>query len=59
MAALRRAASGEAGEARGTVRLTASEFMGAAVLPPMLTRFHAAHPGIAIELVLSNRLSDR
>lgn len=58
MAALTRAASGEAGEARGTVRLSASELMGAAVLPPMLTRFNAAHPGIAIELVLSNRIED-
>ncbi len=58
MAALTRAASGEAGEARGTVRLTASELMGAAVLPPVLARFNAAHPGIAIELVLSNRIED-
>jgi len=58
MAALRRAASGEATEARGTVRLTASELMGAAVLPPMLTRFHEAHPGIVIELVLSNRIEN-
>ncbi|HEX4113527.1 MAG TPA: LysR family transcriptional regulator [Stellaceae bacterium] len=58
MAALKRAASGEASAPRGTVRLTASELMGAAVLPPMLTRFHAAHPGIAIELVLSNRIED-
>jgi DNA-binding transcriptional LysR family regulator len=58
MAAMKRAASGEAEEARGTVRLTASEFMGAAVLPPMLARFHDAHPGVAIELALSNRLSD-
>jgi DNA-binding transcriptional LysR family regulator len=58
MAALKRAASGEADEARGTVRLTASELMGAAVLPPMLARFHEAHPGIAIELVLSNRIQD-
>lgn len=58
MAAMRRAASGEAGEARGTVRLTASEFMGAAVLPPMLARFHDKHRGIAIELALSNRITD-
>src|SRR6185437_10755251 len=56
MAAMKRAASGEADEARGTVRLTASEFMGAAVLPPMLARFHDAHLGVAIELALSNRL---
>jgi DNA-binding transcriptional LysR family regulator len=58
MAAMRRAASSEAGEARGTVRLTASEFMGAAVLPPMLARFHNKHRGIAIELALSNRITD-
>lgn len=58
MAALRRTASGEAASARGTVRLTASELMGAAVLPPMLARFHQSHPGIAIELVLSNRIEN-
>jgi DNA-binding transcriptional LysR family regulator len=57
-ASLRRAASGEAGEERGTVRLTASELMGAEVLPAMLARFHEVHPGIAIELVLSNRVED-
>lgn len=58
MAALRRSASGEAAQERGTVRLTASEFMGGAVLPPMLTRFHEAHPHIALELVLSDRIED-
>jgi DNA-binding transcriptional LysR family regulator len=56
--ALRRAASGESQEERGTVRLTASEIMGAEVLPPMLARFRARHPGIAIELVLNNRTED-
>jgi DNA-binding transcriptional LysR family regulator len=58
MAALRRSASGEAAQARGTVRLTASELMGAAVLPPILTRFHEAYPHIALELVLSDRIED-
>jgi DNA-binding transcriptional LysR family regulator len=58
MAALRRSASGAAAQARGTVRLTASELVGAAVLPPMLTRFHEAYPHIALELVLSNRIED-
>lgn len=56
--ALVRAASGEAGEERGTVRLTASEFMGVEVLPPMLAEFRRRHPGIAIELALSNRNED-
>src|SRR2546423_5924281 len=38
-AALVRTASGEAEQERGTVRLTASEVMGAQVLPPMLAAF--------------------
>lgn len=50
-----RTASGERGEARGTVRLTASEIVGTLVLPPMLSAFRAAHPAIEIELALSNR----
>ncbi len=56
--ALRRAASGEAEEDRGTVRITASEMIGAEVLPPILTRFREAHPRIAVELMLSNRTDD-
>ena len=53
-AALERAASGEAEDERGTVRLTASEVIGAEVLPAMIAAFRALHPAIAIELVLSN-----
>ncbi|MGP0092200.1 MAG: LysR family transcriptional regulator [Xanthobacteraceae bacterium] len=56
--ALLRAASGEADEVRGTVRLTASEIIGAEVLPPILADFRARFPGIVIELVLSNRNED-
>jgi DNA-binding transcriptional LysR family regulator len=56
-AALVRAAVGRAGT-RGTVRITASEVIGAEVLPPILTRLHAAHPEITLELVLSNRTED-
>jgi DNA-binding transcriptional LysR family regulator len=57
-AALERAASGEAAEERGTVRLTASEVMGVEVLPAMLARFCIRHPGIVLELALSNRNED-
>jgi DNA-binding transcriptional LysR family regulator len=57
-AALARAASGEAAADRGAVRVTASEIVGVEVLPPMLAAFHAAHPGIAIELALTNRTQD-
>jgi len=57
-AALRRTASGGQGAASGTVRLAASEVVGAEVLPPLLAAFGLDHPAIAIELVLSNRNED-
>jgi DNA-binding transcriptional LysR family regulator len=53
-----RAASGEAGEARGVVRLTASDVVGAEVLPAVLADFREAHPGVIVELALSNRNQD-
>jgi DNA-binding transcriptional LysR family regulator len=56
--ALVRAASGEAGEPAGAVRVTASNFIGAEVLPAMLTEFRERHGAIAIELVLSDRNQD-
>ena len=57
-AALGRAASGEAAADRGTVRVTASEVIGCEVLPPILAAFRAEHPGIAIELGLTNKTED-
>jgi DNA-binding transcriptional LysR family regulator len=56
--ALARAASGEAAEERGAVRITASEMIGAEVLPPVLTDLRRQHPRIDVELVLSNRTQD-
>jgi DNA-binding transcriptional LysR family regulator len=55
---MRRAASGGASDAAGVVRITASEIVGAEVLPPLLAEFHRANPGITVELVLSNRVED-
>jgi len=40
------------------VRVTASEVIGCEVLPPILAAFHVEHPGIAIELALTNRNED-
>jgi DNA-binding transcriptional LysR family regulator len=57
-AALTRAASGESDEPSGAVRLTASNMIGAEVLPSILAAFRERHPKIAIELVLSNRNQD-
>jgi DNA-binding transcriptional LysR family regulator len=56
--AAQRLASGEAADERGTVRFTASEIIGAEVLPPLLARLQARHPGIQCELALSNRNED-
>jgi DNA-binding transcriptional LysR family regulator len=56
--ALVRAASGEAEDDRGVVRITASEMIGSEVLPAVLATFREAHPHIIIELVLSNRSED-
>jgi DNA-binding transcriptional LysR family regulator len=49
-----RAASGAPGEVRGTVRLSVAELVGVEVLPPMLAGLRARHPGLAVELDLSN-----
>ncbi|HEY5237155.1 MAG TPA: LysR family transcriptional regulator [Rhizomicrobium sp.] len=57
-AALERAASGEAEDLKGAVRLTASEIIGVEVLPPILAQFREHHPQIVLELVLSNRNQD-
>jgi DNA-binding transcriptional LysR family regulator len=57
-AALTRTAAGEAGQDRGVVRVTASEVIGAEVLPPIFSRFRAVHPNVEIELALTNRTED-
>jgi DNA-binding transcriptional LysR family regulator len=56
--ALARAATGEAHEERGAVRVTASEIIGSEVLPVILTAFRREHPQIDLELILSNRTQD-
>lgn len=56
--ALRRAASGDAEEERGAVRVTASEMIGTEVLPRAFAELRELHPGIDVELVLSNRAED-
>ncbi|AND69217.1 hypothetical protein ATSB10_17630 [Dyella thiooxydans] len=57
-AAMRRTASAAPGELRGTVRISASEVVGGEVLPAMLADFRQRHPGVVIELVLSNAAAD-
>lgn len=53
--AFTRAASADVGAASGTVRITASDVIGAEVLPAMLAGLRRTHPGLVLELHLSNR----
>jgi DNA-binding transcriptional LysR family regulator len=57
-AALLRAAPGQTSQTQGVVRIAASEIIGAEVLPPILADFRRAHPGVVIELSLSDRMED-
>jgi DNA-binding transcriptional LysR family regulator len=57
-AALLRVASAQGGAVRGAVRITASEVIGAEVLPAILTGLHRQYPELVIELVLSNAVED-
>lgn len=56
--ALVRRASGDSGEERGTVRITASDVVGAEVLTGLLVPFHRRHPEIVLELALTNEPED-
>jgi DNA-binding transcriptional LysR family regulator len=53
-----RDASGETQSVSGVVRIAASEIIGSEVLPPMLAEFSDRHPGVVIELSVSNRRED-
>nr|WP_321983773.1 LysR family transcriptional regulator [uncultured Lichenicoccus sp.] len=57
-ATLLRAAGGRHDEVRGTVRVSASEMVGVEHLPPILARLRRRHPGLVIELALSNAVHD-
>ena len=57
-ASLRRAAESHGEGVKGTVRVSASEVIGAEVLPPILASVRQEYPHLKIELVLSNRVQD-
>ncbi|MFX0541015.1 LysR family transcriptional regulator [Roseovarius sp. S4756] len=56
--ALSLAAWGQTEALEGEVAISASDAYASYLLPPILARFHAAQPGIQIEVVVSNDLSD-
>lgn len=57
-ASLWRTASGWGAEVRGTVRVTASEVVGARILPAVLAALRERHPALEVELVLSNGIDN-
>lgn len=57
-AALLRAAEAQGSGVRGTVRISASEVVGAEVLPPVIAGLKGQYPELNVELVLTNRVQD-
>ena len=57
-AALRRTVTTTEAGVGGTVRITASEIVGVERLPPILAALRRRHPGLELELALSNEVED-
>jgi DNA-binding transcriptional LysR family regulator len=51
-------ATGQSESVEGTVCITASEPIAAFLLPPILRRLRREHPGITLELIVSNEARD-
>lgn len=52
------AASGQAQSVEGLVRISASDVVAAYLLPPILAKLHEHAPGVQIDVIASNALSD-
>jgi DNA-binding transcriptional LysR family regulator len=57
-AAFAEAAGAQSRDARGTVCLSTLELYGVTIMPPILKDLHDAHPGLLIELDLTDHLRD-
>jgi DNA-binding transcriptional LysR family regulator len=57
-AAILRTASGLGHDVKGTVRISASEIVGAEILPPVLAGLRRHYPALEFELVLSNAVDN-
>lgn len=57
-AALRRTGTGQVDAIEGNVRVSASQAVGVMHLPPILAGLRRAHPALAIELALSDKVDD-
>jgi DNA-binding transcriptional LysR family regulator len=58
VAALERAAASQGSGVSGSVRITASDVVGVEILPPIIARLRDHHPGLAVELALTDRVQD-
>jgi DNA-binding transcriptional LysR family regulator len=58
VAALERAAASQGSGVSGSVRVTASDVVGVEILPPIIARLRELHPGLAVELALTDRVQD-
>jgi len=56
--AIGRSLAGQSRQLAGTVRITASQVVAVHLLPSLLARLRAQEPGIALEVVASNALSN-
>ncbi len=56
--ALAISASARSDRLEGTVRISASEVIATSILPPMLARLRVAEPGIGVEIVATNAVSN-
>jgi molybdate transport repressor ModE-like protein len=52
-----RQASGLSAELEGDVRISANEIVGIYMLPPAIAAFREQHPGVQVEIVITNRAS--
>jgi DNA-binding transcriptional LysR family regulator len=52
-----RQASGRSAELEGDVRISANEIVGIYLLPSAIAAFREQHPGVHVEIVISNRAS--
>jgi DNA-binding transcriptional LysR family regulator len=57
-AAMLRTASGHGKSVKGTVRISASEIVGAEILPSILAGLRRQHPALEFELILSNAVEN-
>ncbi|MET0356438.1 MAG: LysR family transcriptional regulator [Cellvibrio sp.] len=57
-AALKRAAESQGDGIKGVVRISASEIIGAEVLPPIIAKVQCKYPKLKIEIVLTNRVQN-